>query len=73
MRQAFAESGETYGAPRVHQDHRDAGLPTRISRSARLMRVERLVARRPARQRVVTTDSRHGEPITPNRLARDFN
>jgi putative transposase len=71
VRFAFAESGETYGAPRVHQDLPAAGLPTRIKRVARLMPAEGLVARRPARGRVVPTDSTHGEPITPNRLARE--
>jgi transposase InsO family protein len=31
-----------------------------------------LVARRPKRGRVVTTDATHGEPIAPNRLGRQF-
>ncbi len=36
------------------------------------MRADGLVARRPAAPRVTTTDSRHPEPIAPNRLARQF-
>ena len=72
VRIAFAESGETYGAPRIHQELRAAGLPTSTKRVARLMQQAGLVARRPKRGRVVTTDSRHGDPIAPNRLARDF-
>ena len=52
----FAESGETYGAPRVHQELRAAGL----------------AARPRTRRRVVTTDSTHGDPIAPNRVARQF-
>ena len=38
MRIAFADSGENYGALRVHQAPRAAGLPTSIKRFARLMR-----------------------------------
>jgi len=72
IRIAFAESGETYGAPRVLHDLREAGLPTNIKRVARLMRSGGLVARPRRRGRVVTTDSNHADPIAPNRLARQF-
>jgi hypothetical protein len=37
VRIAFAESGETYGARRIHQEMRAAGLPTNTKRVARLM------------------------------------
>ena len=72
VRVAFAESGATYGAPRVHQELRAAGLPTSTKRVARLMRAAGLVARPRQGGRVVTTDSTHAEPIAPNRLARQF-
>ncbi len=72
IRIAFAESGETYGAPRVLQELRATGLPTSIRRVARLTRDDGLVARSPARRRVVTTDSNHADPIAPNRLGRAF-
>jgi len=72
VRIAFAESGETYGAPRVLQELRAAGLPTSTKRVARLMRQEGLVARPRKRRRVVTTDSNHRDPIAPNLLARQF-
>ena len=72
IRVAFAESGETYGAPRVLQELREAGLPTSTKRVARLMRADGLVARPRKRGRVVTTDSNHADPIAPNRLARQF-
>ena len=72
VRIAFKESGETYGAPRVHQELRAAGLPTSTKRVARLMREAGLAARPKTRRRVVTTDSAHGDPIAPNRLARQF-
>ena len=70
VRIAFADSGETYGAPRVYQELRAAGLPTSTKRVARLMREAGLAARPKTRCRVVTTDSAHGDPIAPNRLAR---
>jgi transposase InsO family protein len=72
VRIAFAESGETYGAPRVLQELREEGLPTSQKRVARLMRTAGLVARPRRRTRVVTTDSTHAEPIAPNVLGRAF-
>jgi putative transposase len=72
IRIAFAESGETYGAPRVLEELREAGLPTSKKRVARLMQEEGLVARPRKRGRVVTTTSNHTDPIAPNRLARQF-
>lgn len=66
------ESGETYGAPRVHRELRKEGLPTSPKRVARLMREEQLVARPRKRARVSTTDSNHNHPVTPNLLARRF-
>lgn len=72
IRIAFVASGKTYGAPRVLQELRAAGLPTSTKRVARLMRDDGLVARSPARRRVVTTDSNHEHPIAPNRLGRAF-
>lgn len=72
VRIAFAESHETYGAPRVLQELRELGLPTSTKRVARLMREGGLVARPRKRRRVVTTNSAHGDPIAPNLLARRF-
>ena len=72
VRIIHAESGETYGAPRVHQELQAEGLPASPKRVARLMREEGLVARPRKRHRVVTTDSNHDHPIAPNLLARDF-
>jgi putative transposase len=72
VRIAFAESGETYGAPRVLQELREAGLPTSTKRVARLMQEAGLVARPRKRRPVVTTNSDHSDPIAPNLLARQF-
>ena len=72
VRIAHKASGETYGAPRVHQELQAEGFPVSPKRVARLMREDGLVARRPKRRRVVTTNSNHAEPIAPNLLARQF-
>ena len=72
VRLIHAESGETYGAPRVHQELQAEGLPASPKRVARLMREDGLVARPRKRYRVATTDSNHDDPIAPNLLARQF-
>ena len=72
VRIIHAESGETYGAPRVHRELQAEGLPASPKRVARLMREDGLVARPPRRHRVATTDSNHDHPIAPNLVARQF-
>ena len=72
VRIAHHDSGETYGAPRVHRELQAAGLPTSTKRVARLMREDGLAARSPKRRRISTTDSNHSDPIAPNLLARQF-
>ncbi len=72
VRIAHAESGETYGAPRVHRELQAEGLPASPKRVARLMREDGLVARPRKPRRVSTTDSNHDHPIAPNLLARQF-
>lgn len=64
-------SRQTYGAPRVLDDLRQAGHRVSRKRVARLMRQAGLRATRPRRY-VSTTDSRHGLPVAQNVLDRDF-
>lgn len=71
VRAAHTKSQRRYGAPRVHEELRATGTRVGKKRVARLMREDGLVARR-RRRRVRTTDSRHGEPIAPNLVARQF-
>lgn len=72
VRMIHAESGETYGAPRVHLELQAEGLPASPKRVARLMREDGLAARPRKAFRVTTTDSNHDHPIAPNLLARQF-
>jgi len=71
VRVAYRESGETYGAPRVHRELRAQGTRVGKKRIARLMREDDLVARR-RKRRAHTTDSNHPHPIAPNLLDRQF-
>ena len=65
IREEFMRSRQTYGSPRLAQV---LGCPSRRNRIARLMRLERIFARQRSKYRPMTTDSRHGGPIAPNRL-----
>jgi transposase InsO family protein len=71
IRNAFALSNETYGSPRMTRDLTDEGFVIGRRRVARLMRENKLQARRKRRFRR-TTDSNHCWPIAPNLLAGDF-
>ena len=68
----FEESCGTYGSPRVTAALRQHGIVCNRKRVARLMHVHQLIAKHHRRRRVKTTDSRHGLPIAPNRLNRQF-
>jgi transposase InsO family protein len=68
---AHRASRGRYGSPRVHAELCARGRKVSRKRVARLMRGMGLAARRKRRFRR-TTDSRHGFPIAPNLLARDF-
>lgn len=72
VRVIHAESGETYGAPRIERELRAEGLPTSTKRVARIMQEAELSARPRKAYRLVTTDSNHSDPVAPNRLARRF-
>lgn len=63
------ESRRTYGAPRIQASLRAAGQRHGRNRIGRLMREKNICGRQKRRYRVVTTDSRHDQPIAPNRLA----
>ena len=72
VERAHARSGGTYGVPRVRRALRAAGVCVGKARVARLMREAGLVGRVRRRFRGTTTQSGHGYPVAPNRLARQF-
>ncbi len=72
IRLIYAESSGTYGAPRVHAILRGHGRRVGRCRIERLMRRAGLRGLAALPRRTRTTDSRHGYPIAPNRLGRNF-
>lgn len=72
IREAYRDSGKTYGAPRIHQDLQDSGVHVGKKRVARVMHRDGLVARAPRPAWVHTTDSAHAYPIAENLLDRQF-
>ena len=67
--QAHAASRQTYGSPRLLAALRQQGHRTSRRRVRRLMRQHQLHTVVPRRFVPQTTDSRHDQPIAPNRLA----
>jgi transposase InsO family protein len=69
--QVYQESRGTYGSPRVHAEMRARGRKVSRKRVAKLMKKQKLAARK-KRRSVRTTDSNHANPVAPNVLERDF-
>jgi len=67
IRQAFAQSRQTYGSPRITQQLHRQHIPCSQNRIARLMKVHGLRAKPKCPFRPRTTDSRFVQPA-PNRL-----
>jgi transposase InsO family protein len=68
IRQFHTASRGTYGSPRIKLDLDRVGPPVGRHRVARVMREIGVQGRPPHPFRVMTTDSRHSEPIAPNLL-----
>jgi transposase InsO family protein len=68
---AHQRSRRTYGSPRVHRELRAQGVRVSKKRVERLMR-ENGIQGRAKRRFKRTTESKHGGPIAPNVLARQF-
>ena len=72
IRRAHQDSRCTYGSPRITVELKDRGVEVCENTVAKYMR-EDGVRVKPQRRFVPrTTDSAHGHPIAPDRLARDF-
>jgi putative transposase len=71
IRKVHEESRRTYGSPRVHAQLIRDGVTIGKDTVERLMRADGLQGR--VRRRFkVTTDSKHGRPVAPNTLNREF-
>jgi transposase InsO family protein len=65
IREVFTANRCAYGSPRIAREL--GGIASR-NRVARLMRRQMIFARQRSKYRPQTTNSRHGDPIAPNRL-----
>ena len=72
IRQVHQDSGGRYGSPRVHAALRLQGRGASRGRIERLMHRHGIRAIMAPPRRVRTTDSRHGLPIAPNLIKRNF-
>ncbi len=72
IRAVFAENRGAYGWPRLWRELRARGIRVGKLRVQRLMQRNGIRARGKRRFRITTTDSRHGLPIAPNLLDRNF-
>ena len=71
IRRLFIENEENYGSPRIFKELKKVNIPCSENRIARLMRIGGLVAVQ-RRKFKATTNSRHGWPVAPNLLERNF-
>ncbi|MCP4639395.1 MAG: IS3 family transposase [bacterium] len=62
------QSRSNYGCPRIAKELADQGIRCSRGRVARIMRARGLKGVQKGRFRPKTTDSRHDDPIAPNRL-----
>jgi putative transposase len=72
IRAVYAASRGAYGWPRIWRELHAQGIRVGKQRVQRLMQQHGIRARGKRRFRVTTTDSRHGLPIAPNLLNRNF-
>ena len=72
IRAVYAANRGAYGWPRIWRQLRAQGIRVGKQRVQRLMQQHGIRARGKRRFRVTTTDSRHGLPIVPKLLDRNF-
>jgi transposase InsO family protein len=72
VRRVHADSGGTYGSPRVHAELADRQVKVCLNTVAKLMKDQEIRSVRAKRFVVRTTDSAHDRPVAANVLDRDF-
>src|SRR6516225_7051301 len=72
IRAVYAANRGAYGWPRMWRQLRAEGIGVGKQRVQRLMQQHGIRARGKRRFRIATRDSRHGLPIAPNLLDRNF-
>jgi transposase InsO family protein len=72
IRTVHAKSRGRYGSPRVHRTLQAQGHACCENTVAKLMKQAQIRAKTPRRFVVRTTDSRHEQPVAPDRLRQDF-
>ena len=71
IKEVFDQSDQTYGSPRITQALEQKQVKASKSTVARRMNTLKIRVKAPTKY-IVTTQSKHDEPIAPNRLDRDF-
>jgi len=72
IRQVHKDSKKIYGAPKIHWELNDQGIPCGKNRVTRIMRKAGIRSKAKRTFKVITTNSRHGFPVAPNLLQRNF-
>lgn len=72
IRQIHEGPKRVYGSPRITQELQDECFAVSENRIARLMKKAGISAKTSKKFKVVTTDSKHNYPVSPNLLNRDF-
>lgn len=70
IQEVYEENRHVYGSPRIHAELHEGGMRCGRKRIARLMREQGLSAK-VKRRRMMTTDSRHDDPVAPNLLEQE--
>lgn len=72
IKSEFNQSRQTYGSPRVHASLRRQGHSVGVNRVSRLMRDNGLSGRTRRKYRCTTTQTDPNNPVSANKLDRDF-
>ena len=71
IKDAFDQSGQTYGSPRISQELNRRQVQVSESTVARRMKALKIRVK-PIKKYVLTTQSKHDQAVVPNLLDRDF-